>query len=906
MALKLFSKTNSSEGYVRLQSGQLKIAIKYCKDRVSLLKSIPGSSITKGSRVWSIDPKYYELLDKSGLFPEEKYPRDFNPKSISVEQAPTDLNIEHEAKQAYKKNPLSLNIRYIKFLALDVFFSFSIDKSAILARVDIDSATAKFLLKSKHAIQTRNHSDFLVCTECLPTLLSGLRDKKFRLGVEENLSKYLSETSSLRKKLISNNKNGSLEDFKKCLLRPVIDFVSDQEGARFVSLLHDDVHLTYLFSEDKSWTAAKKSSMSLTVPHVLEVLAKEYSVSMPIYLTAIAKAKLEEYGYKPKARAGLTKISSEEPPSDTSKLEVAWICYPDGRAGLLLDKKLLSTHKIESAIKHAMGHRIFFIQPKFSLLSFYRNYKQKFKAYESQAFKDLIKELEQRQELIDYNQKFKKNLRHKLVAETFSNSQLLKILFPHQRSAVEWLRSKPHALLGDDMGLGKTLSVLASIDSLILDKEINFSLIICPNSLSRNWLAEAQTFTPLRRYEIIPESPKDRARLFRQIESGIVVCDGVVLNYEKLRSPDVLKGLLDLLKDKQALLCFDESQRIKNPKSVAFQALRKLGPLFKRRIALSGTPTPRDITDVWSQVTVLDGGERFGNSYYKWLKEIAELGTKYSEYAVRSFKPFAVENTIARVHELLLRRRKEEVVNLPEKTFVNRFCQMQGDQAKRYTQLCKELLLQMRSAAGKDFVRVVDNMLEEYLRAVQLASNPRLIDPGFEGDPAKFKELDEIVNEVVVEKREKIVIWTNFLGNVAELTKRYQQHGCYAFSGEVPARIRNKTVKEFQTNTEGRVLVAVPAAGGVGITLTAAKTAVYIDRTWNAEHWLQSVDRIHRIGQNGTVNIITLSACKVDELIAKNLKRKSHALKKLLGDYDAQEFDDKLRPDYEEMLEAVS
>jgi SNF2 family DNA or RNA helicase len=203
-------------------------------------------------------------------------------------------------------------------------------------------------------------------------------------------------------------------------------------------------------------------------------------------------------------------------------------------------------------------------------------------------------------------------------------------------------------------------------------------------------------------------------------------------------------------------------------------------------------------------------------------------------------------------------------------------------------------------------VREITNILEEYLRAVQVASNPRLIDPEWKGTPAKFLELDEIVNEVVKEQEQKLVIWTNYLGNVRELAERYAEFGAAQFSGEVPAADREATVRAFQEKDSPKIIVAVPAAGGVGITLTAAQTAVYIDKTWNAEHWMQSVDRLHRIGQTGTVTVISLLACKVDEVIHWNLRRKERAQAEILGDERGREpKTQKVELTREELLEAL-
>jgi SNF2 family DNA or RNA helicase len=294
-----------------------------------------------------------------------------------------------------------------------------------------------------------------------------------------------------------------------------------------------------------------------------------------------------------------------------------------------------------------------------------------------------------------------------------------------------------------------------------------------------------------------------------------------------------------------------------------------------------------------------------GKSFYKWLSRVAELGTEYSQYAVKKFHDDEVAESVHRAHEIMLRRRKERVVDLPPKTFSIREIELQGSQAERYDEIREGLILRMRSLSGEQFVREITNILEEYLRAVQVSSNPRLIDPEWKGDPAKFLELDEIVREVVHEQGQKMVIWSNYLVNIRELCERYKTYGAAPFSGEVSAQDRERTVREFQDGDEVKILVAVPAAGGVGITLTAAQTAVYVDKTWNAEHWMQSVDRLHRIGQRGTVNIISLLGSKVDEIIHWNLRRKEQGQARVLGDYQSPAEHGHVGLTREELLEAL-
>jgi len=391
----------------------------------------------------------------------------------------------------------------------------------------------------------------------------------------------------------------------------------------------------------------------------------------------------------------------------------------------------------------------------------------------------------------------------------------------------------------------------------------------------------------------------------QKLKRGFLGVRGLVLNYEALRQAETQKYLLDIVSERKTFLCVDESQRVKNSRSKSFLALQSIANFCQRRVLLSGTPTPKDITDIWSQMLLIDRGERFGTSFYRWLETVAELGSEYSDYAVKSFKSEQVKETIWRVKEVLLRRKKEQVLDLPEKIFSIRDVALSSNQEKRYNEVCDDLLLRITTLSGEQYIRDIDNVLEQFLRAVQIASNPRLVDESWHGEPAKFLKIDTIIEEVVKENEQKIIVWTNYRKNVQELCDRYKAYGVRGFTGDVKQDERQRIVNSFQNKNDNsiKILVAIPAAGGVGLTLTAAQTAVYLERTWNAEHWLQSVDRIHRIGQTGTVNIICLHACKVDELIHWNLMRKSKNLKKLLD--SKVQLETAVPPSKEELLAAL-
>jgi SWI/SNF-related matrix-associated actin-dependent regulator of chromatin subfamily A-like protein 1 len=488
-----------------------------------------------------------------------------------------------------------------------------------------------------------------------------------------------------------------------------------------------------------------------------------------------------------------------------------------------------------------------------------------------------------------------------------NNRFLFKKLFPHQRVAIDFLLKRKQALLGDDMGLGKTLTILATTEQLLFEKKIELLLVVAPNSLVLNWIQEASVWLPFKKFEAVPKNKVKRDKLLKSIKEGrYPSIFGLIVNYETARVPEVTEQLLEISQNYQTFLCLDESQRVKNPFSKSFIAINNIAENAIRTVLLSGTPTPKNISDIWAQMRILDGGARFGTDYYNWLETIAELGNNYSKVAIRSFKSKEVAKTISRVKELLLRRKKEDVISLPEKIFITRNVLLGNDQQKRYNEICSELLLRMTSISGKQFIREIQNVLEHYLRAVQVASNPRLIDENWQGEPAKFIELDVIIDEIVREGGKKIVVWTNYRRNIEELLKRYNDLPSAAYHGDISQVDRANIVKTFQQdNNDLQILYAIPAAGGVGITLTKAQTAVYLDKTWNAEHWLQSIDRIHRIGQRGTVTVISLQSGSIDTLIAKNLAKKWRNQEKLLSGNNSDIIENDLMPTKEELIEAV-
>ncbi|MEY4668535.1 MAG: hypothetical protein RL518_1234 [Pseudomonadota bacterium] len=895
-----------------LREGErVRLDFEYSPARVAAVKGISGARYHPDDKSWTIP---FESVD--AVLTHKEFPLYRSINAIG-ERGVAPLPPE-SANAQLRKNPFCVPEEVLAGVSVEVVIRMNLPKRRLRLLPRVGSAAHKILKKNKAATYCASDSAFTLPIELFPELLKKFRDKEVSFAVDQVTGDTLSSSAGLRNDILGGGLAPSARELTEGCLVPFITEVGDTWGEyRPCYFTAEQFKLAF---PGVSRRGTQAPPMTLDARGLLAFVARKDSLPFTVWLTEGVKAEIERSRERLLEEITNTSGPIDDAAADVVKLPFMWRTGPNGRGVLAIalapesEARILvadrigeilgTTYEAESRELHVEvpDSRLAAVVDEVAHLADQNNLGQ---IPKSASFVKLEEDVRQRIALRE-RASFYGSLTD-VPAERVAGLELAEArrLFPHQRVAIEWLKEFPTAFLGDDMGLGKTLSVLSFFATLQRTEGYEQLLVVCPNSLTRNWVREATTWFPHMKATVLAGDKGEKAWTLRLLAEGTAPCDVFVANYEGVRLDYVTPELAEIASKRKTLLCVDESQRVKNHQAKTFKALSTIAPHCLRRVLLSGTPTPKDVSDLWAQMKLLDGGKRFGRSFYKWLGSIAELGTEFSEFAVKKFYDHEVHEAIYRAQEIMLRRRKEKVINLPPKTFSLREIELTGSQRERYDEIREGLILRMRSTSGEQFVREITNILEEYLRAVQVASNPRLIDPEWKGEPAKFLELDEIVTEVVREQGQKLVVWTNYLGNIRELVERYKELGAAPFSGEVSAAEREKTVRAFQTEETPRILVAVPAAGGVGITLTAAQTAVYIDKTWNAEHWMQSVDRIHRIGQQGTVNVISLLSCKVDEMIHWNLRRKEQGQAEVLGDNGP--IDPGLRgaPTRKELLEAL-
>ena len=436
--------------------------------------------------------------------------------------------------------------------------------------------------------------------------------------------------------------------------------------------------------------------------------------------------------------------------------------------------------------------------------------------------------------------------------------------YAHQRAGLAFLCKLGGGALLWEMGLGKMKTAIDYAEWLVdpdLPRNLRV-LVICPNTVRRNWGHEIEMHAGHRDY-VIPDG--DYKKRLPMVGSKRYT----VLNTEALSHPQMSKLLAERLWD---LIVVDESTRFKGPTSLRTKALHKLDA--KHRVILTGTPITGSPEDAWAPFEFVSPG-LFGKSFYGFRDRYLDLD--YFK-KVQGVKPSKAAELRERLGSRSYRILKADVLDLPPKVYVDRVVTLDGDQKRAYATMRDELRAEYEGGQIEAF-----NVLTQLLRLTQITAG--LIGEGdtyqwLDKGNAKLAELDALMDEL---GDEPVVVFGQYQRELRELAHRYRCSNAIIY-GPTPEKERARLIDEFQAGRINRLFVQT-RTGGIGINLTAARTAIYYTRSWGLEEYLQSQDRLHRIGQTGTVTIVHLIAeGTVDIQIAAALAAKTSLADNLTGD----------------------
>lgn len=433
-----------------------------------------------------------------------------------------------------------------------------------------------------------------------------------------------------------------------------------------------------------------------------------------------------------------------------------------------------------------------------------------------------------------------------------------------------------------EMGCGKTLTTIAVAGALYNLGKIDRVLVVAPTSVCSVWPHDLNQFATFPwEARVLLGDKKKRLKALNELENWPFKALRIaVINYESTHREGIFEALAAYKPD---LIVCDESQRIKSPSAAQSKALHKLGDAAPFRMILSGTPVQNNAVDLYSQYRFLDPAV-YGANFYAFKNRYCIMGG-YGQHQIVGYRN--MDELVEKEHSVAYRVTKEECLDLPQQTFINRYVQFTDAEQAIYEQLRKSSFLELETGENV----TATTILTMYLRLMQLTGGFLTADESTrpkQVNTAKLDALTDIVDDYVVDAGKKLVIFARFRAEIAAIENllrlRKIQYG--SIYGDVPMEERGKIVEDFQTNPDTKVFVAQIQTAGLGITLHAASTAVFYSYDYNYANYAQALARIHRIGQRLPVTYIHLVVDgSIDEKILAALENKEDMAKTVVDSW---------------------
>ncbi len=447
-------------------------------------------------------------------------------------------------------------------------------------------------------------------------------------------------------------------------------------------------------------------------------------------------------------------------------------------------------------------------------------------------------------------------------------------LFPFQGTGHNWMAEAEVGLLTDEPGLGKTIQAIRAAERR--GAAAWPVLIICPQTVKYNWAAEIEMWIPGTRCQVIGGTPAQKTKQFKAAADAQVVIVSWQTMWRHTRlAPYGSMALSDVEKEEKELNAFnfqtviaDEAHRAADPKAKQTRGWWALSHPARFRFGLTGTPVVNKPDDLWSLMHGVWPAAFPRRS--KFIERYCNAGQGTYGWEVWGLKEATKKELFSFLDPHMLRRTKAEVLpQLPPKQRQARWVEMEGAQGTGYRKLVKEMML----SAGKDIL-TVSSPLVLVGRLTQAAAGTLVLgdvpwkDPetgeigtqtgvvGLSNPSCKVAALLDLLDErpgeplvVFAASRKLIELCATVLS-----TKGVSH---ILLTGDVTGEQRQANVETFQAGG-AQVALCTIGASSEGITLTRASTAVFLQRSWSNVQNLQAEDRIHRIGQTESVNIIDI------------------------------------------------
>ena len=450
--------------------------------------------------------------------------------------------------------------------------------------------------------------------------------------------------------------------------------------------------------------------------------------------------------------------------------------------------------------------------------------------------------------------------------------------FPYQLDGIRWMLNTPNGLLQDPPGLGKTLQVIYLAEELKAQENYEHCLILCGiNSLKNNWKKEIHKHSDESciiigekinsKGKISYSSIRDRAeQLYNKIDEFFVI-----LNVESLRDNLIIDAIRNS-KNNFDLICFDEVHRAKSPTSQQGKNLLKLSQVGKRHIGMTGTLLLNSPLDAFVPLKFI-GKENSTWTNFKNFYCVYEQ--RFGHNQIVAYKNI---NVLKEEIDSCSLRRDKSILNLPPKTIIPEFIDMDQSQQKFYENIMDGIVDEVDKVSIN-----TTNLLGMITRLRQATSSPSVLTSS-EIVPTKIERAIDLVEEIV-SNGEKVVIFSYFKDPLYLLADKLKQYKPLIGTGDLDDKVVSDNIDKFQNDPDYKVFLGTVQKVGTGQTLTAATYMIHLDTSWTWADFDQACDRIWRIGSDKPVIIYNL-ICNgtIDERVWNLLNRKKNISEYMIDD----------------------
>ena len=422
-------------------------------------------------------------------------------------------------------------------------------------------------------------------------------------------------------------------------------------------------------------------------------------------------------------------------------------------------------------------------------------------------------------------------------------------LHQYQLDAIDYIKGRPSCGLFLDMGLGKTATTLTAISDLLFDLDIGKVLIIAPLRVANTvWQQESQKWEHLKHLDIgiATGSAKNRTSIINANHAITIInreclvwlCDNHLFDYD--------------------MVVIDESSKFKSHASKAFKSLKKQLNYIDRMVLLTGTPSPQGIMDLWSQIYLIDRGERLGKTITTFRSRFFDM----SPWSRHVYFPRAQSHEIVQtlISDICMSMTAQDKLDLPDVVYTTHLIELSNSLLVKYRKFAKDFILEVGAVddISASTAAVLTNKLLQFCNG-NIYNNEGLANHIHD---LKLQALRELLDD---NPNDNILLAYNFKTDIEDIKANFPE----------AVELNDDNLDDWNEGNI-RLLCAHPASAGHGLNIQKGGSIIcWYGLTWSLELYQQFNARLARQGQVSTVRIVHLAIKEcMDEQVIQALDDK--------------------------------